>query len=434
MKDQTITKSLVDSLEPRSSEYAVWDAKLPGFGVRVRPTGSMSFVVVYRAGSGRAAPFRRFTIGAVGKLAPEAARLRAKQIIGLVANGKDPALERAHERDAKTFGELADTFIEEHAEKKLKASTCSYYRLLVTNVLKPAFGTTKSDKLSRSAVAKLHSSLAGQPVSANRMLTLISGIYSYGSQHGEVPEGFNPARRIEKFKETARERFLNGEELERLGAALREAETVGLPWEVDETAPNAKHLPKSKRITKISQSAAAALRLLILTGCRLREILHLKWEYVDVERGVLFLPDSKTGKKTVVLNAPALAVLASLDHVGPYVIPGEDIEKHRSDLKRPWTAVSKRAGLSGVRLHDLRHTYASFGVGGGLGLPIIGKLLGHAQASTTARYAHLDNDPLRRATEKIGAELAAAMGENNSEGADVVSITTGEAIPRQSSG
>jgi integrase len=434
MRDQTITKGLVDGLEARATEYSVWDAKLPGFGVRVRPTGGMSFVVVYRAGSGRSAPFRRFTIGAVGKLAPEAARTRAKQILGKVANGGDPATEKAHEREALTVGELADLFIKQHADKKLKASTSNYYRLLIKTVIKPAFGTMKSDKLSRAAVSRLHSGLSAHAVNANRTLTLLSGIYSFGSRIGEVPEDYNPARGVEKFKEAARERFLNGEELERLGAALREAETVGLPWDTDETAPNAKHLPKSKRNTKISRSATAALRLLILTGCRLREILHLKWEYIDFERGVLFLPDSKTGRKTVVLNAPALAVLAGLTRVGPYVIPGDNIEKHRSDLKRPWAAVSKRAGLSGVRLHDLRHTYASFGVGGGLGLPIIGKLLGHAQSSTTARYAHLDNDPLRRATEKIGADLAAAMGENISEGADVVSFATGEAIPRRSSG
>jgi integrase len=162
--------------------------------------------------------------------------------------------------------------------------------------------------------------------------------------------------------------------------------------------------------------------------------LTLKWEYVDFNRAAFFLPDSKTGKKTVILNAPALAVLNGLDRIGPYVIPGDNIEKPRSDLKRPWAAILKRAGLSGVRLHDLRHTYASFGAGSGLGLPIVGKLLGHSQPSTTARYAHLDNDPLRKAAERIGAELATALGENIFDGADIVSIATGEAVPRQSSG
>lgn len=132
-------------------------------------------------------------------------------------------------------------------------------------------------------------------------------------------------------------------------------------------------------------------------------------EHVDIERGCLFLPDSKSGRKTVMLNAPALAVLNALERVGPYVVPGDDPKQPRHDLKRPWDAVTKRAGLIGVRLHDLRHTYASFGAGGGLGLPIIGRLLGHAQVATTARYAHLDNDPLRRASEAIANRIAAAL-------------------------
>jgi integrase len=178
---------------------------------------------------------------------------------------------------------------------------------------------------------------------------------------------------------------------------------------VDGTKPTAKHVPKEKRFTAIAPSAAAALRLLLFTGCRLREVLHLRWEHVDMERGCLFLPDSKSGRKTVILNAPALAVLNTLDRIGGYVVPSYDPEQPRHDLKRPWDAVTKRAGLAGVRLHDLRHTYASFGAGGGFGLPIIGKLLGHTQASTTQRYAHLDADPLRRASDAIGGRIAAAL-------------------------
>jgi integrase len=161
--------------------------------------------------------------------------------------------------------------------------------------------------------------------------------------------------------------------------------------------------------------------LLLFTGCRLREILHLRWDNVDLKRGCLFLPDSKilpdskSGRKTVILNAPALAVLSGLDRVGPYVVPGDDPEKPRHDLKRPWDAVTGRAGLVGVRLHDLRHTYASFGAGGGFGLPIIGKLLGHTQASTTQRYAHLDADPLRHASDAIGSRIAAALDGKRGE-------------------
>jgi integrase len=182
-----------------------------------------------------------------------------------------------------------------------------------------------------------------------------------------------------------------------------------------------KHAPKAEnRRVKISQGTAAAIRLLLLTGARLREVLHLKWEYVDFERGLLLLPDSKTGRKTIILNAPALSVLEGLERLSPYVIPGDHPEKPRSDLKRPWAAVSARAGMSGVRLHDLRHTHASFGAGSGMGLPILGKLLGHTQTATTARYAHLDADPLRRASNKIGSAIAAAL--DGKRGAEVVSL------------
>ena len=174
--------------------------------------------------------------------------------------------------------------------------------------------------------------------------------------------------------------------------------------------PKAKHLPKAKnRFTKIGPFAAAAIRLLLFTGCRLREILHLRWENVDLERGLLFLPDSKSGRKTVILNAPAMAVLTGLKRIGSYVVPGDGPEKPRADLKRPWEAVARRAGLEGVRLHDLRHTF-------------IGKLLGHTQASTTQRYAHLDNDPLRRAAESIGGRIKAAMDGKAS--ANVVAMKT----------
>ena len=184
--------------------------------------------------------------------------------------------------------------------------------------------------------------------------------------------------------------------------------------------PNAKHIPKQKRRTVFGQFATAAVRLLLFTGCRLREILDLKWEYVDIERGLLLLPDTKTGQRAVVLNKPAMVVLASLPRVGAYTVPGDDPENPRHDLKKVWAAVSRRAGLTGVRLHDLRHTYASFGAGSGLGLPIIGKLLGHTQAVTTERYAHLGNDPLRRASESIAGTISAAMGEPAGKEAKIV--------------
>lgn len=182
--------------------------------------------------------------------------------------------------------------------------------------------------------------------------------------------GHNPTKGIRAFRENRRERFLNSEELARLGSAIREAETVGTPYEVDETKPNSKHAPKPEnRRIKIDPYIAAAFRLLILTGARLREILLLKWDYVDFERGLLLLPDSKTGRKAIVLNAPALAILKGLDQKGQYVIFSEQEDKPRADLNRPWRTISARVELNGVRIHDLRHTHASVGAGAGLGLP-----------------------------------------------------------------
>ena len=410
MADRRITKRVVDGLKPRATEFAVWDSKLPGFGVRVRPSGAMSYVVVYRAGSGRGAPVRRYTIANIGKATPEAARRRAKAILGAVAHGHDPAGEKAAERSTLTISGLADRFMSEHVEQKRKVGTALFYRHLLDKVIKPELGATKADKVTRAQVARLHGKLKTTPFQANRVLAVIGSMYTFAGRSGIVAEGINPARRIEQFKEHRRERFLTGEELERLGSAIRDAETRGIPWDVDKEKSKAKHLPKAKnRFTKIGPFVAAAIRLLLFTGCRLREILHLKWEQVDLERGLLFLADSKTGRKTVILNAPARAVLSGLDRIGSYVVAGDDPEKPRADLKRPWEAVARRARLEGVRLHDLRHTYASFGAAGGLGLPIIGKLLGHTQASTTQRYAHLDADPLRRASDAIGGRIAAAL-------------------------
>jgi integrase len=240
----------------------------------VRPTGAKSYVVVYRAGSGRGAPVRRYTIAAVGKIAPESARERAKVILGSVAHGHDPAHQKTAERGMPTVAELADRFMAEHVEPKRKVRTAEFYRDILDRVVKPAVGTAKADKLTRLQVARLHASRSDTPFQANRVLAVVGSMYAFAGRTGLVPDGTNPARRIAKFKEGRRERFLTGDELEQLGSAIREAETTGVPWQVDETKPKAKHAPKAaKRFTKINPFAAAALRLLLFTGCRLREIL-----------------------------------------------------------------------------------------------------------------------------------------------------------------
>jgi integrase len=404
-----ITKRVVDGLKPSASEYTIWDDALTGFGVRVRPSGARSYVVVYRAGAGRKAPVRKVTLGSVGKLTPDTARVLAQKTMGDVAHGKDPARDRADAREGLTVKELVEKFLTLHAEKKLKPKSVERYRYLLEEWVVPELGAEKADALTRAAVARLHARKSDTKVSANRTLLVLSSMYGFAQRQGWVPEHFNPATKISKYKEETKERFLTSDELGRLGDALREAETIGLPWNLDETKPVSKHVPRGARRTVYGTSSVAALRLLIFTGCRLREILDCKWEYLDLERGVLFLPKSKTGKRTVILNGPALAVLKSLPRVSAYMLPGADLEKPLADIKRLWKAALRRARITDLRIHDLRHTFASFGVGGNMALPIVGKLLGQTQAASTNRYAHLANDPLRRASQQIAGQISKAM-------------------------
>jgi integrase len=268
--------------------------------------------------------------------------------------------------------------------------------------------------------------VSATPEAPNRALALLSAIWNWAAGREEASKAANPAQGIEHYPERTLERYLSMDELHRPGNALREGETKGLPWATNESKPTAKHIPKTRKLTKMDPYAVATIRLLILTGARLREILHAKWDYVDWDRGLLLLPDSKTGRKTIYLSAPALTVLQALPRSGanPFIIPGltkppknttaknvgkEPVPKPRADLKKPWAAVARVAGLTGVRLHDLRHSFAATGAGASLGLPMIGKLLGHAQPATTARYAHLDPDPMHRAANMIGNQIAAAM-------------------------
>jgi integrase len=415
-----ITKRLVDSLELTSAEYFIWDEKLIGFGVRVQPapSGAMSYVVKYRSGSGRRAPSRRVTLGRVGTITPDQARALARKLLGAVANGADPAASKAADRQAASLRELAECFLRDHAEAKRKPGTAQGYRTILEKHVVPVLGSRRAGAVTSSEIADLHLRMREHPFQANRTLAVLSAMYEFGGRRNFVPKGFNPAKRLEKYPEATRERYLTAEELSRLGDAIREAETVGICYSINEDNPNAKHAPRegSRRVS-IDCYVAGALRLLVLTGARLREILHLKWAHVDFGRGLLLLPDSKSGKKTIVLNAPALEIMSSLPQIGCYVIAGHSAgsenEKPRADLNRPWSRITKHAGLHGLRIHDLRHTHASVGAGAGLGLPIIGKLLGHAHPSTTARYAHLDADPLRRASDQIGNQIAKAMGGQN---------------------
>ena len=416
-----LTKRNIDAITAGESAVIAYDTELKGFGIRVAPSGARSWFVEYRPGAGgRGVAKRRMVLGSAKVLTPDEAREAARRILSAVALGQDPAGSRSRGRATPTFREFAEQYLSEEASAKLKPRTVANYRIYLRKHAAPVIGSLKLDMVTPADIAAMHRRIGQtKPMTANRIVECIGSVFRYAATCGLVARGHNPAAGIQPFREQRRERFLTTGELARLGDAIRQAETEGVAWEVDETKPTAKHIPK-KRHTNIGPHAAAALRLLIFTGARLREILHLRWEHVDVERGLLLLPDSKTGRKTIVLNAPALAVLAELPRAGSFVIIGDDPERPRADLSRPWRLVAKHAGIEGVRIHDLRHTHASFGASAGLGLPIIGKLLGHTQASTTQRYAHLDADPLRRASEQIGSRLAAAMGEPPNDQNDIV--------------
>jgi integrase len=378
-----ISKRSVDALvcsAGKDREF-LWDEALAGFGVGAFPTGRKVYVVQYRQ-AGRS---RRATIGEHGRLTADEARSEAKKLLGVAEAGSDPIAERRKDRAIRTFGQVAKDFLTLHVATKRKARTGNEYRRILQTRILPAIGSKRIVEVRRGDVARLHAKLVDTPYEANRMLALVSSIWNWAAKRDEVELSANPCRGIERYSEQGRERFLTSDELARLGDALRE--------------------------TRIDPSAAAAIRLLILTGARLREILDAQWPHVDSERGVIFLPDSKTGKKPVYLSAAALEVLAGLSRIqgNPYIIPGEKARQPKADLKKPWAAVCKAAGLEGVRLHDLRHSFASIGAGASMGLPVIGKLLGHSQAATTHRYAHLDADPLRRAVDTIGATISAAM-------------------------
>jgi integrase len=344
MRRVRITKRFVDGLPTTGAEYFAWDAELKGFGVRIQASGAKSYVFKYSAGTGRGAPTRRMTLARIGKVTPEEARGLAKREAGKVAHGADPAAAKADERKAETLNELAALFLSEHVEAKRKASTMEQYRHVLTRFVLPELGSRKVAKVTPADIAKLHRTAhapaddaktpkpangkekwepKNRPYKANRVLAVVSSLYSFAAKRQIVPPGLNPARGLERYREERRERFLTTDELTRLGDAIREGETVGLPYAVDEAKPKAKHAPKEEnRRTPIGPHAAAAMRLLILTGARLREILHLRWDHVDFERGMLLLPDSKTGKKAIVLNAPAFDVLANLPRFGAHVIAG----------------------------------------------------------------------------------------------------------------
>ena len=381
-----LTKRIVDTAKPRAREYFIWDSDIPGLGLRILPSGRKSYVVQYRAGRRS----RRMTLGPSTVLTCTQARNRAIEIIAAARNGEDPAAARDAQRTAVTVRELAERFDAEHIAIRLKPSTAREYRRNLRRFILPALGRLLVTEVTRADVAKFHHDLRHIPYQANRCLEVISKMFNLAEMWGLRPDGTNPRKHIRKYPEEKRERFLSAAELRRVGEVLREMEAEGI------------ELP----------SAILAVRLLILTGCRLGEIMTLKWDHVDISSRALRLPDSKTGAKIVHLGRPAIEQLERASRLpgNSWVIFGTIEGKHLSDLQPFWQRVRARAGLKDARIHDLRHTFASTAVAAGQGLPMIGKLLGHTQVQTTARYAHLAADPVRDAADVVALRIKGSLG------------------------
>ena len=384
----TINKKAVDALAARQREYMLWDDKIKGFGVRVHPSGRKVYLVKYR---NRGRVFKR-TIGPHGAVSPAAARVRAAEMITIAKTGRDlmgrvPTLEAD---GSETVHDLARRFLEEYVPAHCKPSSAHSYDIAIRQHVLRRLGNRRVADVTRADVAALHHRMRGTPYAANRTLGILSAMFSAAELWGLRPQGSNPCRYVKRFRESRRERFLSDGEYRRLGVALRDAELTGT-----EAAP-----------------AVAAIWLLMLTGCRLSEIMNLRWENVALDASELRLPDSKTGAKIVHLGEPAVEVLRAIERKkdNPWVIAGRRPGTRIASLQFPWNRIRKRAGLEDVRLHDLRHSFASGGLLVGEGLPMIGKLLGHRHVQTTARYAHLADDPAKTAADRIARRIAKVAG------------------------
>ena len=386
-----ITKRSVDAIKVGGTDTVYWDGELTGFGLRVRRSGRKSYVVQTRI----AGKLCWFTIGPHGPLNPDQARARALEILACAKKGIDPRDADARREAEPSMADLGRRFLEEYVPVHCKPSTREEYRRSVRLFVDPVIGELRVPEVQRKDIAALHHGLRDKPYQANRTLGVLSKMFSLAEVWGWRPDGSNPCRHVKRYKEHKRERFLSPEETERLGQVLREDE---------------EEMP----------SAVAAFRLLLLTGCRMSEIRDLRWEYVKDD--CIELPDAKTGGRVVPLGPEARAVLSAIprDEDNPWVIAGRLPGSHLTDLQRPWRRIRKQAGLEGVRIHDLRHSFASRALALGESLTMIGKLLGHTQVQTTARYAHLARDSIQTAAARITGSIGGNLLGDHDVGSPLV--------------
>lgn len=375
-------KAAIDRLSPMSEAYFVWDGVLKGFGVRVAPSGKKTYWVRYRLGRGRAALQRKRSIGQHGSpWTPDAARAEALRILSAAARGKE-ADQPSNPRPAVSVSALCDRFLADHVAAKRKTSTRLNYESVIDAYIRPSMGSTSAREVGYNEVARLHADLADKPYQANRCVAVLSKMFNLAERWGIRSPGTNPCKGLDRYKERRRERFLSRVEIKRL------LETLSI---VDAQSPG--------------WPPTGIIRLLMLTGARRSEIERLEWNEVDLERATIFKKDSKTGQRAIPLNPEAVEILKQLPRQGdgPYVFPAKFGGRHFQGLPKAWREIRNKAGLDDVRIHDLRHTFASLSVAAGVSLPVLGKALGHRSAQTTQRYAHLGDDPVRDAVAITGA-------------------------------
>ena len=334
---------------------------------------------------------KRVTVGRHGVITAEEARRRAALIVARIKAGEEPIPEPMAMTLANgpTVAELAAVYLEEVVGVRLKPASAKSYRGVIEKHILPALGRKPALSVDHAAVIALHHGLGKMPAAANRAVEMLFRIYRAAEERELIPEGSNPCRQIAMNRQRRHERFLTDEEFRRLGRVLDEAERSGGGM----------------------AHAAMAIRLLLLTGCRKSEILNLRWDHIDLEAREMRLPDTKTGPRTVQLSPAAAAVLARVPRVegNPHVIPGTRRDNSMSNLQRHWVRIRNRAGLEDMRLHDCRHSFASRALALGESLPMIGRLLGHSQVATTARYAHLARDSVHEAARRVSDRIEASL-------------------------
>ncbi|WP_454020417.1 tyrosine-type recombinase/integrase [Azospirillum sp. Marseille-Q6669] len=386
MPTEKLTKRVIDAAKPIATDLMIWDTEVKGFGFKLTPAGHRSFVFLYRGPDGKQ---RKPTIGRFGSLTVDQARERARELAYHVSTGRDPSLERQHKRSAPKLSELCDRFLEEHVRPKNKPKTAKDTEATIRRIIVPKLGNFRVEDLTRADIAKFHGSLQKTPYHANRCLAILSKMLNLAEIWGLRPEGTNPCRRVEKFPEKPKNRYLSGDEVGKLAEVLVRHESS-------------------------SPYLVAAIRLLLLTGLRQSEIRTLKWSFIDLDAGRIHLPDTKTGQHTIPITDQVRATLAAIPRVSgnPWVIVGRRPDAPHQDMQPFWQKVRHEAGLDDVRIHDLRHSFASFALAGGTSLAVIGKLMGHRNQSTTARYAHLADDVVRVGATKTADHIGSLLSQN----------------------